>query len=332
MHPLRWTCCLAPLALAVAPMGTRADGAPPREAPRGAPALVESTQAITAHGPRAKVALTFDDLPVHMTLPPGTSRLDVAKGIVGALKAAKAPPTYGFINAKTADTPENVEFLRLWRAAGHPLANHTFAHMDFDTNETAAFQANILANEPTLRELMGSGDWHWFRYPYLREGNTLEKRNAVRSFLKEHGYRVAQVTLDFWDWAFNDPYARCEAKNDAAAVSWLKETYLSQAAASLTEGQQLATQVYGHDIRHVMLLHVGAFEIVMLPRLLDLLERRGFDLVTLEEAQSDPAYAIDPGQAREGGATLLHQMLAAKGLPPPPRSDSPFEKVTGLCR
>jgi peptidoglycan/xylan/chitin deacetylase (PgdA/CDA1 family) len=179
---------------------------------------------------------------------------------------------------------------------------------------------------------MGDGDWHWFRYPYLREGNTLEKRNEVRAFLKERGYRVAQVTLDFWDWAFNDPYARCAAKNDQGAVAWLKETYMAQAAESLTQGQALATQIYGHDIPHVLLLHVGAFEIVMLPRLLELLEQRGFDLITLEEAQRDPAYAVDPGQLREGGSTLLHQMRDAKGLPQPPPSERPFEKVAALCR
>lgn len=291
-----------------------------------------ATKAETTTKARAKVALTFDDLPVHMALPPGVSRLDVAKGILAALKAVKAPPAYGFINAKTADTAENREFLRLWRAAGQPLANHSFSHMDFDGNTTAAFEDDILANEATLRELMGKGDWHWFRYPYLREGNTLEKRNAVRAFLKERGYRVAQVTLDFWDWAFNDPYARCMVKNDQAAVAWLKDTYLSQAADSLTEGQTMATQIYGRDIPHVMLLHVGAFEIVMFPRLLELLEKRGFDLVTLEEAQRDPAYAIDPGRERSGGATLLHQMMDAKGLPPLPRADRPFEKVAALCR
>jgi hypothetical protein len=56
----------------------------------------------------------------------------------------------------------------------------------------------------------------------LWEGDTLEKRRAVRAYLKEHGYRVAQVSLDFEDYAWNDAYSRCSAKGDEAAISWLQ--------------------------------------------------------------------------------------------------------------
>ena len=49
-----------------------------------------------------------------------------------------------------------------------------------------------------------------------------------------------------------------------------------------------------------MLLHVGGFQMVMLPRLMDLLRREGFTLVTLPEAQADPAYAADSDVATVG--------------------------------
>ncbi len=44
---------------------------------------------------------------------------------------------------------------------------------------------------------MGSRDWHWFRYPFVHQGDTIEKRRAVRTYLREHGYKIAEVTLDF---------------------------------------------------------------------------------------------------------------------------------------
>jgi peptidoglycan-N-acetylglucosamine deacetylase len=37
-----------------------------------------------------------------------------------------------------------------------------------------------MRNEPLLKSLMGKGDWHWFRYPFLHEGETVEKRRAER--------------------------------------------------------------------------------------------------------------------------------------------------------
>ena len=109
------------------------------------------------------------------------------------------------------------------------------------------------------------------------------------------------MTLSFDDYAYNDPYARCLAAKDSAGVEWLKESYASRAAAELSRGREEAKRLYGHDIGHVMLLHVGAFQMVMLPKLMELLRDGGFDLVTLPEAQADPAYSGSRvGRADEG--------------------------------
>ena len=37
--------------------------------------------------------------------------------------------------------------------------------------------------------------------PFLHEGETLEKREAVRRYLAEHRYAIAEVTIDAHDWA-----------------------------------------------------------------------------------------------------------------------------------
>ena len=81
-----------------------------------------------------------------------------------------------------------------------------------------------------------------------------------------------------------------------------------------------------------MLLHIGGFETVMLPRLLELLEQKGFRLVTLPEAQRDPIYAVDPDQALPTGVTLLDQMRVAKAMPAAAASDDTFARLSALCR
>jgi peptidoglycan-N-acetylglucosamine deacetylase len=193
-----------------------------------------------------EVALTFDDLPAHGPMPPGTTRLDVAKSIIATLKAANAPRVYGFINAgKLEQVPEDRAVLEEWCAAGFLLGNHTYSHMSLTDNTAGAFEKDIAANEPALRSLMGNEDWHWFRYPFLWEGETLEKRNAVRTYLKDHGYRVAQVTLDFEDYAWNAPYARCVAKNDQKSIEWLKSSYLDTAQRYIELDQKMSQMVFG---------------------------------------------------------------------------------------
>ena len=228
-----------------------------------------------ASAARPRVALTFDDLPVNGALPPGLGRADIARSILGALRARRSPPVYGFVNAKPLDEGgENAEVLRLWRADGHPLANHTFSHMDLHKNTPQAFGQDVLANEATLRTYMGDQDWHWLASP------TCTKARRSRSVARRRGSpaRLPRGAGDdeFDDWAYNDPYARCRGRNDDHAIEWLAESYLGRAAASISGAQETAKLAYGRDIPHVMLLHVGGFQTVMLPKLLDLLERRGF--------------------------------------------------------
>jgi peptidoglycan/xylan/chitin deacetylase (PgdA/CDA1 family) len=287
----------------------------------------------TWFGAAQEVALTLDDLPAHGPLPPGMTRLDVAKSIIATLRAAKAPEVYGFINAvKLERVPEDRAVLEEWRAAGFMLGNHTYLHMSLTDNTAEAFEKDIAANEPILRELMAKEDWHWFRYPFLWEGETLEKRNAVRAYLKEHGYRIAQVTLDFEDYAWNAPYARCVTKNDQKSIEWLKSSYLNTAQQYIEADQKMSQMLFGRDIKHVMLLHLGGFQTLMLPQLLDLLNQKGFHLVTLDEAESDPAYQSNPNAGLKYGGTLLEQMIEAKHLAYPLVAPKPIKELDAVCR
>lgn len=284
--------------------------------------------------PAQQIALTFDDLPNHGALPAGMTRADVARSILKTLQKAKAPRVYGFINARQLEAkPEDQEVLKLWRAAGFPLANHSYSHMDLHANQAEDFERDVIANETALRSLMGDEDWRWFRYPYLREGDTLEKREAVRAFLVKRGYRIAQVTVDFHDYAFNAPYARCVERKDSEGIDGLKAAYLKAASEALSIQQNLAREIYGREIKHVLLLHIGAFETVMLPHLMTLLESQRFKLITLEEAHTDDAYKSDPGLAMTYGDTLLGQMVRAKKLKPPQRGyESLMKQLDAACR
>ena len=280
-----------------------------------------------------EVAITFDDLPAHGPLPAGTTREDVTRKILAAFKEAHVPEVYGFINAgKLQAHPEDLKVLQLWRGAGQPLGNHTLDHMSLNSKPAAQFEENVAKNEPTLQELMGSKDWRWFRYPYLDEGDTLEKRHAIRAYLKDHHYRIAQVTLDFEDYAWNGPYARCSEKKDEKAIAWLKESYLNTATEYMKLGRQLAQQLFDRDIKHVLLMHIGAFDAQMLPQLLAQMEQQGFKFITLEEAQKDPVYDIDPDVVMKEGTILQEQIMEARHLQLPPHAEKPMKQLQELCK
>ena len=254
--------------------------------------------------PHPTVALTFDDLPAAGSLPAGENRAKIAAALAAELKARHLKGTYGFVNAvKLEDDPDAQQALRIWVDAGMNIGNHTWSHISLTTNTAEAFEREIALDEPALAQYAGARDWRWFRYPFLWEGDTLEKRRAVRAWLKEHGYRVAQVTLDFEDYAWNDAYARCSAKPDPAAIAWLRQSYLETAAEYIRLGREESRIAFGREIPNVMLLHATAFTTLMLPDLIDLLRKQGFRFATLPEVEQDPVYALDPDAALQYGGT-----------------------------
>jgi peptidoglycan/xylan/chitin deacetylase (PgdA/CDA1 family) len=280
-----------------------------------------------------KVAITFDDVPLNGDLPPGVTRVQVARETIALLQAQHLPLAYGFINAKKLEgNPDAAEALKLW-AASEPFGSHTYAHINLTDNLPEAFEREIDQNEPAL-ELLAHKDsnWHWFRYPFLHEGDTVEKRRVVRTYLQSHGYRIAQVTLDWEDYLWNSAYARCVAKNDTQSIAWLRASYLETEDAYLDLGKQLATLVYGHGTNHVLLLHLGAFSSTILPDALKLMRKKGFTFVTLEEAQSDPAYEGDPDIGSKYGGTLLEQWIEAKKIKFPPVVEKPYKKLQNICK
>lgn len=282
-------------------------------------------------GQAQEVALTFDDLPAHSALPPGETRLGVIARLIAALADSKAP-AIGFINAAgLEDHPEDRAVLEVWRAAGHPLGNHGWSHANLDVIGAERFQDELVRNEPVLEALAGDTDWHWFRYPFLAEGQDPEVRRGARAALRRHGYKVASVTMDFSDWAFNEPFARCREEGDVEGVARLEALYLSAAEEALAASRRLSADLYERDIPYVLLMHVGAFDAHMLPRLLALYQARGVRFVPLDEAMADPFYVIDRAAGDSPSPLTLEAMAAAAGISVAGRADVQVE-LAALCR
>lgn len=278
------------------------------------------------------IAITFDDIPIHGPLPEGETRVGVVRAIAEALRAAGAGEAYGFVNAAgIAGDPALAETLTAWRAAGYPLGNHGWSHANLDAVPLDTYTDEIARGEPTISDAMGEGDWRWYRFPFLAEGSDPAKRLAVRRFLAGRHYRVAAVTLSFDDYLWNEPYARCRAAGDEAGVAELERTWLAAARESLAATRAASRALYGRDIPYVLLMHVGAFDARMLPRLLALYREAGVRFVPLAEAERDPAYAADTDLALPPRPAGLEARLAAAGRPVPARH-SYAERLNALCR
>ena len=292
--------------------------------------IVLAAFAVSAHA--QQIAFTWDDLPAHSALPQVETRVEIGRKLVAAMKDAQLPPVYGFVNGiQLEQEPASAPMLKDWRDAGFQLGNHTWSHMNLNTSSLADWEADLEKNEPTLEQYSADSDWHWLRFPFLAEGDTPQKRADVRKYLAAHGYKIASVTMSFGDYMWNEPYARCIAKNDTAAIAQLESSYLEAASTDADFRRAMSKALYGHDIPYVLLMHVGAFDARMLPRLLKLYRDKGFTFISIQDAENDPFYAsaIDPSLPDHPDS--LEGAMQARGLPLPPRPKLNLD-LNALCR
>ena len=285
-----------------------------------------------AAAPAQEIAFTWDDLPSHGALPPGETRVEIGKKLISAMRVANIPPVYGFVNGIQTDRePLSSPMLQDWRDAGLLLGNHTWSHPNLNQLTLEDWEQDLVKNEPLLQRYMTNQDWRWLRYPYLAEGETKEKRSAVRQMVAKRGYKIAAVTMSFGDYMYNEPYARCVANNDSAGIALLETSYLAAASSAIEYSRAMSKALYGRDIPYVLLMHVGALDARLLPRLLQLYRGSGFSFIRLEDAEKDPFYksALDP--SLPGGPDSLEEAMQQRGLQLPPRV-APTVDVNSICK
>lgn len=280
------------------------------------------------------VAVTVDDLPVHGPDYPGLDRVLLAKQMLATFQAHGVAQVYGFVNGhKLEGHPEYEEILRLWQAAGYPLANHGWSHRSLNDLTAPAYTEEITRNQTFLDA------WHApriYRYPYLQEGNIPERRAEVRAWLAAQGYQVAPVTIDFDDWAWNPPYARCRAQGDELALAALRQSYREAALSELAVAREMQQTLFGRELPQIVLLHIGAMDVDQLDAFLDAYEDAGARFVTLEEALQDPAFQLDPGIAWNAGTSMQYQHWRARrnadpSFPKAPRAPRDLDALSAAC-
>lgn len=313
-------------------------GAPPCDdrSPRAASAAPRAAPT-TPERAALRIAVTFDDLPSHGPALPGEDLQTRHARLLDALEKHGVPQAYGFVNGKGDALPGGRASLELWKRRGHPLGNHTFSHLDVGEVGAATFIEDIDRNDALLAQIMGDDaearrQRRMFRYPYLRQGRDAATVDAVRSHLAQNGYRIAEVTIDFYDWAYNPPFVRCQERGSASAVAALHDTFLISADAFLRWSEATSHAIFGRSIPHVLLLHAGTFDAHMLDELLTRYEKAGAKWITLEEALADGAYARDIRQPGKYWFGWLEKIVREDEVPQVP---APFEAdalLEQLCR
>jgi len=253
-----------------------------------------------------QVAITFDDLPAS-NIATFEEQLRINQRILKILDQYRIEAT-GFVIANRLFGETKI--LDLWLKEGHDLGNHTYSHMDFDRVDVLAFQMNIAKGASKIKQLLKryKKDLRYFRFPYLHEGNTTERKEAIRKFLEGNGYTKVPVTIDPFDSEYNTPFVKAWGSNDERQKDSIKTAYLEQVRKKTKEAEELSQQLFGRNIKHVLLLHLNRINAEVLDQILQYYVDSGYSFVPLKEALTDSVYSLREEYVGSEGLTWLERI------------------------
>lgn len=275
-----------------------------------------------------QVAVTIDDLPSAQAGKGGCEfdrlRAQTAK-LLQPFRKRRVPLTAFVIgsNCASLSPSQRRQILDQWRQAGADLGNHTFSHPDLNSTPIAEYEDDILHGERALRETTGQ-PVRYFRSPMLRTGKTPADKVRLEKFLAGHGWRQAPVTFDNSDWMFAYIYQRALDQGDAELARKAAAEYVPYMESVIEFFERRSVEVVGREFPQVLLLHANRLNADFAPVLLEMLARRGYRFVTLDQALRDKAYQLPNDYAGPGGFSWIHRWsmtmkIAPKGEPDEPK-------------
>ncbi|MGA8311459.1 MAG: polysaccharide deacetylase family protein [Terriglobales bacterium] len=272
--------------------------------------------------PERQVAITIDDLPAGAANSMTAATIsEMTSKLLGTLRDQKVPAV-GFINEKKlykwGEIDDRIKVLRMWLDYGFELGNHTFSHMSLNQAGLKAWEDDVVQGESVTRMLLAEHNQklRYFRHPFLDTGRDLQTRREAEAFLVARGYRIAPVTLDAWDWMYAGVYEDARKRGDTSLQQELTRSYLSYSDEMFAYTEQLAKQTIGYEPKQILLLHANQLEADHIGELLEVMRKRGYHFITLEDALSDQAYGLPDTFIGEEGSGWIDHWAVTLGKPP----------------
>lgn len=271
--------------------------------------------------PSRGIAITIDDLPAANSNMPGNEIVEMTTKLLGTLRDQKVPAV-GFVNErklyKFGEVDERIKALSLWTDNGFELGNHTFRHTSLNRVTLQEWEEEVVRGETVTSMLLAQHNMkmRYFRHPYLDTGRDLETRRQAEAFLVSRGYRIAPVTMDAWDWMYAGVYEDARKRGDTALQQQLVSSYLSYTSQVFDYYEKFSKNLLGYEPKQIILLHGNWLEADHIGELLDLLRKRGYQFVTLQDALGDAAYSMPDEYVGEEGTSWIDHWAITRGQPP----------------
>jgi peptidoglycan/xylan/chitin deacetylase (PgdA/CDA1 family) len=219
-----------------------------------------------------------------------------------------------------------LQLVAQWGIQGHAIGNHSERHLNLNKEQVSAadYIEGIAGAERQLQTLPG-----WtarYRFPFLKEGDTRQKRDAVRHWLADRGYRSGAVSIDASDWFYNMRYLAYEKAGDTGSLVRLKKAYIRHLLDRAHYYDELGKKTLGYSPKHVILLHTNKINAQSLPDIISAFKGHGWEWIDTEMAYADPLYKQQP-DVIPAGESIIWSIAKKNGNTTLryPAEDAPYE-------
>lgn len=255
---------------------------------------------------KKEICVTFDDLPV-VRVHDRIERLMITDEILFTLEEFKVIAA-GFAVGDNIEGDQDI--LKSWLDAGHTLGNHTWSHPDLNDVPADLFINDVRKGHDAIEDILVKAKQkkRYFRYPSLHYGMTDQSKESVADFLEKQDYRIAHVSIDTDDFAFNLQYEKIYQSGDSMLFVQLGNEYLDHILERLEAAEKLADDVIGRPVKHVLLLHANRLNSAFLADILTEIAGLGYSFISLDKALTDPIYALPETYVGPKGLSILERL------------------------
>lgn len=207
-----------------------------------------------------------------------------------------------FAQGAQVDNPQGQALLERWNKAGQIIGNHTYSHLNINNISEEQYEQDTLKNEKLLQSY--SNFKKIFRFPFLKEGDTQDRRDAFRIFLHDHGYAMGSVTIDASDWYISDRLETKLSLNPNADLTLYKKYYLQHIWNRAQYYDNLAKEVLGRSPNHTLLVHHNLLNALFLGDLIQMFKDKGWKVINANEAYQDPIFKLSPSTLPAGESLI----------------------------
>ena len=291
----------------------------------GAVSLGISRSVLPVSDEAPRLAITIDDFNFFRAAAAVAAKRN--RTLLAALAAHSNLKAAAFICGRNIDSEMGRSLVSEWGREGHIIANHTYSHWYYPGRSVEEFAQDILRGESLIRDLPGFRKY--FRFPMLKEGDTADRRDRMRAFLKAQGYRMGHVTVDASDWYIDERMRARLAKDPKAVLTAYKEYYLNHLWERAAFYDALSRRALGRSVKHTLLIHHNVLNEMFLRDVLDMFRSRGWKLIDAEDAFTDPVFSAAPNILPAGESiiwALAKESGKFDGLLRYPGEDAEYEK------